>query len=278
MKKKFRSKWFRVAVEGATTDGRKIERSWIEDMAAQYNPNTYGARLNCEHYRSPWPGGEFGAYGDVLALKAEETEIAGEKKMALFAQIEPTEGLIALNKKGQKIYTSVEVDPKFASTGKAYLVGLAITDSPASLGTDALQFSAQHGTLNNRKQNADNLFTAAEETALEFEEFEDKPSIGAVLLSKVHELLKGKQAKDDSEFAQVGQAVEAIAEHVKDQSDKFAADLQATSQTTAELRTQLQQVTTELADLKTKLGNTADHHQQQRPPATGGNGQVMASF
>ena len=34
MSKKYRSKWFRVAVEGATTDGRQIERSWIEDIAA----------------------------------------------------------------------------------------------------------------------------------------------------------------------------------------------------------------------------------------------------
>lgn len=151
MKKKFRSKWFRVAVEGATTDGRQIERSWIVDMAAQYSPNTYGARLNCEHFRSIWPDGELGAYGDVLALKSEEIEIDGKTKLALFAQIEPTESLVALNKKGQKIYTSIEVDPKFADTGKAYLVGLAITDSPASLGTEALQFSAQHGTLASRK-------------------------------------------------------------------------------------------------------------------------------
>ncbi|MEN1564821.1 GPO family capsid scaffolding protein, partial [Pseudomonas aeruginosa] len=49
--KKFRSKWFRIAVEGATTDGRNIERDWIEQMAAQYDPNTYGARINCEHIK-----------------------------------------------------------------------------------------------------------------------------------------------------------------------------------------------------------------------------------
>lgn len=36
--KKFKSKWFRVAVEGATTDGRKIQRSWIEQMAKNYSP------------------------------------------------------------------------------------------------------------------------------------------------------------------------------------------------------------------------------------------------
>ena len=49
--KKFRSKWVRIFCEGATTDGRTIERAWIEQMAASYDPNTYGARLNCEHIR-----------------------------------------------------------------------------------------------------------------------------------------------------------------------------------------------------------------------------------
>ena len=169
--KKFRSKWTRIAVEGATTDGRNIERSWIEDMASTYSPNTYGARINGEHIKGYWPGGEFGAYGDVMALKAEEVEIAGAKKLALFAQLQPNDALLDLNKKGQKVYTSIEVQPKFADSGKAYLVGLAITDTPASLGTEALSFSAQHGTLANRKQDKDNLFTAAEETPLEFEEF-----------------------------------------------------------------------------------------------------------
>lgn len=37
------SKWFRVAVEGATTDGRSIERGWIQQMAAQYDPALYRA-------------------------------------------------------------------------------------------------------------------------------------------------------------------------------------------------------------------------------------------
>lgn len=78
-----RSKWTRIAVEGATTDGRQIERSWIDDMANTYSTNTYGARINCEHIKGYWPGGEFGAYCDVLALKSEEVEIAGVKKLGL---------------------------------------------------------------------------------------------------------------------------------------------------------------------------------------------------
>jgi len=282
MKKKFRSRWFRVAVEGATTDGRQIERQWLVDAAETYNPNTYGARVWLEHFRSLVADSPFKAYGDVLALKAEEVDVAGAKKLALFAQIEPTEALVEMvNKAKQKIFTSIEISPKFADSGRAYLSGLAVTDTPASLGTEMLAFSAQNpeaSPLKARKLHADNLFTVAEENAIEFDEIEDKPSIGAVLLSKVQELLKGKQAQDASEFAQVGQAVEAIAEHVKDQSDKFAADLQFASQTATELRTQLQQVTTELADLKTKLGNTADHSQPQRPAATGGDAKTLTQF
>lgn len=44
--KKFKSKWFRVAVAGDTTDGREIQSEWIIQMAQTYNLNTYGARIN----------------------------------------------------------------------------------------------------------------------------------------------------------------------------------------------------------------------------------------
>ena len=100
--KKYKSKWFRIAVAGDTTDGREIQAEWIIQMADNYDPNTYGARINMEHFRSVFPDGVFGAYGDVLALKTEKVDINGEEKDALFAQIEPTQSLIELNKKKQK--------------------------------------------------------------------------------------------------------------------------------------------------------------------------------
>lgn len=276
--KKFRSKWTRIAVEGATTDGRQIERSWIEDMAAQYSPNTYGARLNCEHLRGMWPGSDFGAYGDVLALKAEEVEIAGQKKLALFAQIEPTASLIELNKKGQKIYTSIEVQPKFADTGKAYLVGLAITDSPASLGTEALQFSAQHGTLANRKQDKDNLFTAAELVeGLEFEEVTEAPSMFAKLREQLAELTgksKDKEGQHAAAFNELGELIEELANHGADQAKAFAAEKTARET----LQAAHDKLATEFAELVKRLGETQDHSQHQRPPVAGGNGQIKSDF
>ena len=275
--KKFRSKWFQVATEGATTDGRNIERAWIEQMAAQYSPNTYGARINCEHIKWSWPGGEFGAYGDVLACKAEEVEINGAKKLALFAQLEPNEALLALNKAGQKVYTSVEINPSFADTGKAYLVGLAVTDTPASLGTEALQFSAKNGTLTSRKLDKDNLFTAAEEVVIEFEEVTDSENKALGLFSRVMEALgksKDKTVKDDAQFSELTEAVEALANHAKDQGAVFT-----TEQTKLNtLQTAHEKLAGEFADLLKRLGATEDHSHQQRPPATGGDGKVLTTF
>ena len=139
------SKYFRVAVEGGTTDGRKIERSWIEQIAKNFNRQTYGARVWLEHIRGIVPGSVFDALGDVAAVKAEEVNLNGEKKLALFAQIEALPSLVSINKSKQKLYTSCEINPKFGDSGEAYLVGLAVTDSPASLGTEMLAFSATAG-------------------------------------------------------------------------------------------------------------------------------------
>ena len=276
-KQKFRSKWTRIAVEGATTDGRNIERSWISDMASQYSPNTYGARINCEHIKGYWPGGEFGAYGDVLALKAEEVEIAGIKKLALFAQLEPNDALLALNKQGQKVYTSVEIQPKFADSGKAYLVGLAITDTPASLGTEALSFSATHGTLAGRKQDKDNLFSAAEEAGLEFEEVTDQPSAFAAIKAKLGEFIKlskDKEGKDATTFSDIGEALESLVTLATQQAEQ--AEVSSTAM--ADLKKQFTSLDAELKELKTKLGQTADLSQPQRPHSTGGAGTVLTAY
>ena len=275
--KKFRSHWFCVAVEGATTDKRTIKRAWLEQAAKNFNPATYGARIWLEHFRSLLPDSPFKAYGDVLAVKTDEIDINGQKKLALFAQVEPTPELIALNKAKQKIYSSIEIDDSFADTGEAYIVGLAVTDSPASLGTDVLAFSAQKpesSPFKDRHYSATSMFTEAVETTLTFEEVEVKPSIGAQLFSKVQDLLKRKEAKDDSEFGAIGQAVEAIAEHGKSLGEQFTAEQTRNS----ELRAQVQQLSTDLSTLKTTLGNTQDHTQLTRPPVTGGGSQALAEF
>lgn len=231
-----KSKMFRIAVEGATTDGRVIERAWIEQAAANYSPTKYGARVNLEHFRGIIPDGPFKAYGDVLALESRELDGEFAGKLGLFAQLDPTPELVALTKAKQKIYTSCEFDPSFADSNQAYLVGLAVTDSPASLGTEILSFAAQNPAASpfaGRKQKPTNLFTASAETVIEFEEA-PQPAALPALLSRVKELLTGakkKDAADASRFADVEQACEALATHGNEQ----AATITALTKQVAEL-------------------------------------------
>lgn len=171
-----KSKFFRVAKAGATTDGRKIEKEWIEQMARNYDPSKYCARISIEHIKGLHPNSDFRNMGDVLALKMEEKD--GE--LYLLAQIQPTAELIEYTKKGQKNFTSIEVNPNFADTGEAYLVGLAVTDNPASLGTEYLKFCAQNESnnlLSKRKENPLNLFTEAIEFNLVFDGMLDPNSL-----------------------------------------------------------------------------------------------------
>ena len=270
-----KSKWFRVAVEGATTDGREIQKNWIQEMAEQYDPNTYGARLNCEHIKTFMPKGDFGAYGDVLALKAEEVEIDGKQKLALFAQIKPTDSLVELNKAGQKIYTSIEVNPEFADTGKAYLMGLAVTDNPASLGTEALSFSAKNGTLANRKSADGTLFTAAEIATLEFEEEKDsaidelKAKVSA-LFSRMQKTQKEDRYDGFSEMA--GQFVQLFNQQI-DSQEAYREQADANAEQLNEQITALQE---QVDTLQAAFSNIETD--PKRPPVDGGDGQILAAY
>ncbi|HHF6577969.1 TPA: GPO family capsid scaffolding protein [Haemophilus influenzae] len=242
------SKWFVVATEGATTDGRTINRTWIEQMAANYDLKKYGARVNLEHikWRYMWNDDPHSkCYGDVVGLKTEEN---AEGKLQLLAQIDPTDDLIKLNKDRQKIYTSIECDPNFADTGEAYLVGLAVTDNPASLGTEMLVFSAgaSANPLNNRKEKAENLFTAAIETELEFEEVKEK---GLSVFAKIRALFADKEKTDNERFADQTQAIELLAEQTKETLEK----LTALSADLAKQQTELTEVKATNESIQTKF-------------------------
>lgn len=130
------SYWKRVAISGPTCDGREILPQDLRDMAETYTPATYTAVIWCDHER--WPG----SHGTVFALRLDDTsEDLKPGQVALEAQLKPNDKLLWLNDRGEKLFTSVEITPNFAQTGKAYLTGLAVTDEPASLGTQELYFS-----------------------------------------------------------------------------------------------------------------------------------------
>ncbi len=136
-------KRFRVAREGQTVDGRELTRQEIQEMAATYNTEHYAGRINIEHWSGFSPEPPFNAYGDILKVEAVDEN----GKLHLYNEISALPNFVAMNKKGQKIYPSIEFYRNFAGTGKAYQVGLGMTDTPASLGTQAIKFSNNRHSL-----------------------------------------------------------------------------------------------------------------------------------
>ncbi|MGM7923024.1 GPO family capsid scaffolding protein [Yersinia enterocolitica] len=272
------SKWFRIGVEGDTCDGRVIDANDINQMADSFDPRVYGCRINLEHLKSYSPDSTFRRYGDVIGLKAETIadDSALNGKRALFAQISPTDELVLMNKDRQKIYTSMEIRPNFANTGKAYLVGLAVTDDPASLGTEMLEFSAKakHNPLAARKSHPDNFFSAAVEVQLEFE---DVAEPGATLLSMVKSVFSRKHATDDARFNDVHEAVNAVAVHVQEQGKTIEARFTSIEKQFAdqvvELKQSIEKGKQGVTSLETKLSITENFSQTKRPESTGGNNQ-----
>nr|WP_186827430.1 GPO family capsid scaffolding protein [Comamonas testosteroni] len=272
----------RVAVEGATVDGRTIQRVWLTQAAANYDPDVKGARVWVEHMRSMWSDSPFSAQGDVIALKAEEIKtgkLAG--KMALFAAIKPLPDLVELNKKGKKIYSSIEIEPKFADTGEAYLTGLAVTDDPASLGVEMLKFHAKTAPAK--------FSSAPLETALAFstggdddeedDDDEDDNSArreNAGLLTKLlgkFGRLNGRQSNSEKFNAEAAEVLGAVGESIESLDEEVSAiskQCLSLKKSNKALRGELDQLREDFTSFKKQMDET-DGDPQQRKPATGAN-------
>ena len=129
--------FIKVAQAGPSCDGREIREEWLREMAESYNPATYTAMLWPEHCR--W----WGNLGEVAELQAG-TDDAGA--FCLFARLKPNASLLEYNAAGQGLFYSIEVEENFAKSGKTYLGGLGVTDSPASLGLTSARFAKAEGS------------------------------------------------------------------------------------------------------------------------------------
>lgn len=275
------SKFFRIGVEGDTCDGRIISASDIQEMAETYDPRVYGCRINLEHLRGILPDGVFKRYGDVAELKGEkiDDDSALNGKWALFAKITPTDDLIAMNKAAQKVYTSMEIQPNFANTGKCYLVGLAVTDDPASLGTEYLEFcrNAKHNPLQRFKANPENVFSAATLAELEFEDVPD--TVLNSLADKVKAIFSRKQVSDDARLNDVHEAVTTVSEHVQTnltrQDERLTAMESAFAALKQELTGKVEETSQAFSTLKTTLDKTESFSQPRRTKASGGGGDEL---
>ncbi|MEB6540287.1 GPO family capsid scaffolding protein [Serratia plymuthica] len=269
-------KKFRVAVSGNTVDGREIQPQHLHDAAANYDPAVYGARVNIEHYLSPYPGSDFGAMGDVAALSTEDiTEGPLAGRTALYAEIEASPRMVQMTDKGEKVYSSIELAPQFALNGKAYVVGLAMTDTPASLGTERLKFAAQQRAqvmaFNNQQAEAPMFTEAIEAEVIELNA--QRSEDGKQWFGRVMSILgKGKKT-DDERFSQVHQAVEVVAQSQADLSDQFSS----TAEESASNKKAIAKLAADLAAMQQKVEGT-DGNFSRRPAASGGNNAQLADY
>ena len=122
--------WVTIARAGATIDGRELAADTLKRMAKSYNVNDYTAVINYNHV--------YGNLGTVRELRTVESG----GKVELQARIRPNKYYYLYNGEAMGLFFSIEYVKNFAKTGEPYLVGLAATDNPASLGTSEMHFSA----------------------------------------------------------------------------------------------------------------------------------------
>ncbi len=160
-----RTKPLSIAAEGLTVDGREITEQDILDIVETYDPAMYGARINLDHERdwSGWAAKNLsnvdipGILGDVLSVEAKKNE-AGV--LCLYAVLAPNASFVLLNQADQAVYFSIEISRNFRGTDRTYLMGLAVTDYPASCYTDRVKF--------NKENNSDQVSDGAGKDAAPF--------------------------------------------------------------------------------------------------------------
>ncbi|RUT67212.1 hypothetical protein CKG00_13205 [Morganella morganii] len=139
-----------VCTEGGTLNGFAVTRDQIQQMADNYNPQLYAARINLEHITSVLPDStwrHFSMIDSARAFELQDGPLKGKLALEISATIDPVKDapLIALNESGQKIFSSIEFlpdCPNDAAKG-AYLTGVALTDTPAAFGTQVITLSKQ---------------------------------------------------------------------------------------------------------------------------------------
>lgn len=273
-----KTKPFLLATAGATVDGRVIDEKMIEEMASSYDPKTYGARLNIEHIRGITGDAPFRSYGDVVSVSVGEVDVnfngKTEKRKALYGVFDVLEDAEKLNAAGQKVYPSIEIEPNFAGKGFAYLMGCALTDSPAAIATERLQF--------NRAAPGSIVLNGEAAHMLELADDKGNPtSEGTGFLSGLQGILDGFAAKFSAKPADPKINDPAAQPAVAQGFDMtaftalftdFAKGVEGTlqSQTTTQ-REEIDALALKFAALEKRIETTPAPGQQQRPPANGSN-------
>ena len=269
-----KTKKFLLATAGSTVDGRNIDEKMLQEMASSYDPKTYTAMLNIEHIRGYEPAGSFGSYGDVLELSTETVTVnfngVDEERLGLYGIFDINDAANELNDAGQKRFPSIEIWDDFGDKGFAYLAGCALTDSPASIATQKLQFNRRiPGTIN--LTSADSAIPAA---AIEFAEETALPAEAKSMFTAFTEMMKSFTAGNkpaEIEKPKVGEPADQMAAFtavVGEMAKSMDAAVSAMSKSTAD---QISKLTADVTALSETIEKTANPYQLSRPRSDGAN-------
>lgn len=253
-------KWFKVAESGQTIDGRHLDPKILVAAAQAYDLNIYTARINANHIMAMGVSSDnpFPALGSVLAFKAKEQD----GTVSLYAQLDPTDQLVDLvNKRRQKLFTSIEMIKHLDKTDSPYLVGLAVTDQPASVGTEMLKFCRMDENFATAHKLDEREYLAALEATFDFSDQSEG------FLERLKSAIGEKFSKQDSHFAAVEQGFATIAEIC---AERIAEMEQALGEDKKETSARIGKLTASLDEVKQQIERmTAQPATPLRPEATG---------
>lgn len=253
------SGWIAALSAHTTADNREIEEKLVEELAETYDPNFYAARINLEHI-SWWK-----RFGDVIETKSKKEN--GIKK--LFVRLKVNELLEEINAADQAVYLSVEFVRNFAGTGKAYLTGLALTDSPASIGTGRVSLNVE-GENHNIE-----FINSGEVLSYESNSVQKKGLIAQIIQSFNNN--KEKDMSSDTERLAEINKLKAKNKNLKQQlkavkNKTVTEDADENTVAINKLTTDLEKLTKRFNKLKSGLETTIENF--TRPPATGVNSET----
>ncbi|WP_339420537.1 GPO family capsid scaffolding protein [Photorhabdus akhurstii] len=271
-----------VCTEGMTLNGFAVTREQIQQMADNYNPRLYAARLNLEHVKSLYPDSLFRHYALVKSAGAYEIKDGPlQGKLALEVTVELDEekdaAVFKLNQTGQKIFSSIEFYSCFPQTQSAYLTGIALTDTPAAVGTELIKLSVQERGL---PSSDDRYLSASLETAVELIEGVEQSnaadkSIGEKFVLSVKKALGLRRDHNNAELNTLREMVQLTAEKCGEALNQ----VQKLSQLEVLYTSQSEKITAlenELSTLKNQLSQQ-DNSSTHRPLANGST-QVLADY
>ena len=279
--------WITIGTAGPTVDGRKISEQMLLEAAETYDPDEYQAVISSDHLL--WWYGNFGEVSQV------RTRTDKKDRTVLQAKIHPNKRLIEMNNQGQRLHTSMELTDDFAGTGKAYLMGLAVTDEPASLGTSQLQFSKKKPcpVLISQPTEAIQLFDSGHATEPNSSQKSDESFFQWFKQRLNKELKKPNDPLEDDDMTEeqfntlkdLGEkqvdAVEKLNGILEDKfaNATFAAKPETSSKTKSETTTEnkileaIEGFTTRLTEVETKLSKAVEGKPATVTPAGTGAGE-----